>query len=48
MVFVTWDNEYDLVWRVWVPGAKVRRGVALAVNRPGNRSTVTSPKAGAR
>lgn len=46
MVFVSWDNEADLVWRAWVRIAKVRRGGALAVNRPGNRSTVTRRKGG--
>lgn len=40
MVFVSWDNEYDLVWRVWVSADKLRTGAAPAVNRPGNRSTI--------
>ncbi|QIJ62604.1 hypothetical protein [Streptomyces sp. JB150] len=40
MVFATWDNEYDLVWRVWVPVAKIRRGSAPAVNRPGNKARI--------
>jgi hypothetical protein len=40
MVFATWDNEYDLTWRVWVPVAKLRRGTAPAVNRPGNRARI--------
>jgi hypothetical protein len=40
MVFVTWDNEYDLTWRVWVPVAKIRRGSAPAVNRPGNKARI--------
>lgn len=38
MVFVTWDNEADLVWRVWVPVARIRRAHAPAVNRPGNKA----------
>ncbi|WND34019.1 hypothetical protein RI578_06785 [Streptomyces sp. BB1-1-1] len=38
MVFATWDNEADLIWRVWVPVAKLRRGHALVVNRPGNKA----------
>ncbi|GAB2714822.1 hypothetical protein [Streptomyces bullii] len=40
MVFVTWDNEYDLTWRVWVPVSKIRRGAAPAVNRPGNKARI--------
>ncbi|MFJ8153878.1 hypothetical protein [Streptomyces sp. NPDC094468] len=40
MVFVTWDNEYDLVWRVWVPATQIRVGSAPAVNRPGNKSRI--------
>lgn len=40
MVSVTWDNEADLVWRVWVPVDKIRRGSAPAVNRPGNKSRI--------
>ncbi|MEU7403855.1 hypothetical protein [Streptomyces sp. NPDC044948] len=48
MVFVTWDNEYDLVWRVWVPVSKIRRGGALAVNRPGNQAKATARKGGRR
>ncbi|MGW6292429.1 hypothetical protein [Streptomyces sp. NPDC055058] len=46
MVFVTWDNEADLVWRVWVPVAKLRKGKALAANRPGN--TARTVKGGRR
>jgi len=38
MVFVTWDNEYELVWRVWVPTSKILLGRAPAVNRPGNKA----------
>ncbi|MFB7596946.1 hypothetical protein [Streptomyces sp. NPDC056160] len=45
MVFVSWDNEADLVWRAWVPAAQVRRRGALAVNRPGNRATAAPRKA---
>lgn len=40
MVFATWDNEYDLVWRAWVPVAMIRRGHAPAVNRPGNKARI--------
>ncbi|MCQ9178735.1 hypothetical protein KMT30_06755 [Streptomyces sp. IBSBF 2953] len=40
MVFVTWDNEYELVWRVWVPVSKVRSRQAPAVNRPGNTARI--------
>lgn len=40
MVFATWDNEYDLVWRAWVPVSKVHTGTAPAVNRPGNTARI--------
>lgn len=36
MVFVSWDNDQGLTWKVWAPVAKIRRGHAPAVNRPGN------------
>ncbi|SHI65327.1 hypothetical protein [Streptomyces sp. 3214.6] len=39
-LFVTWDNEYDLVWRVWVPVSKISKGRAPAVNRPGNTARI--------
>jgi hypothetical protein len=38
MVFVTWDNDFELIWRVWVPVAAVRTGSAPAANRPGNKA----------
>lgn len=40
MVFVTWDNEFEFVWRVWVPASKIRSGRAPAVNRPGNKARI--------
>ncbi|MFI6248973.1 hypothetical protein [Streptomyces sp. NPDC051016] len=40
MLFVSWENEYDLVWRVWVPVHRIRIEAAPAVNRPGNRSVI--------
>lgn len=40
MVFATWDNACDIVWRVWVPVFKVRAGRAPAVNRPGNKARI--------
>ncbi|MFJ4735214.1 hypothetical protein ACIP6V_23570 [Streptomyces sp. NPDC088770] len=40
MVFVSWDNDQGLTWRVWAPVAKIRRGTATAVNRPGNKTRI--------
>ncbi|MGW0574800.1 hypothetical protein ACWD25_02290 [Streptomyces sp. NPDC002920] len=40
MVFATWDNEYDFIWRVWVPVAQIRTGRTPAVNRPGNKARI--------
>ncbi|MFJ4551023.1 hypothetical protein ACIP4X_17650 [Streptomyces sp. NPDC088817] len=40
MVFVSWDNDEGLTWRVWAPVAKIRRSAAPAVNRPGNKARV--------
>jgi hypothetical protein len=40
MVFVSWDNDADLVWRAWVPAAKLRARPATAVNRPGNTALI--------
>lgn len=40
MVFVSWDNEFEFVWSVWVPVAKIRTGRAPAANRPGNKARI--------
>ncbi|MGP4085431.1 hypothetical protein [Streptomyces sp. KR55] len=40
MVFAHWDNESEITWGVWVPVAKIRRGSAPAVNRPGNKARI--------
>lgn len=40
MVFATWDNEADIIWRAWVPVDRLRRGTAPAANRPGNKARI--------
>lgn len=40
MVFVSWDNEYEFVWRVWAPFHLLRPSAAPVINRPGNMSRI--------
>jgi hypothetical protein len=43
-VFVSWDNEVDLPWRVWVPATAVSMVGTLTRNRPGNTATVENSR----